>query len=73
MAKILLGICLCPAMPLSAQQPNTPSISSPLSEPWRWHAMEILSAKGVRSLTDDSQGNMWFGLNRGIMQYDGYT
>jgi signal transduction histidine kinase/DNA-binding response OmpR family regulator/ligand-binding sensor domain-containing protein len=54
------------------QQPYQPEQTSPLVEPWRWRPIDVLSAKGVRSMTDDSEGNMWFGLNRGIMKYDGY-
>lgn len=49
-----------------------PEIRDPLAETWRWHAMDMLSAKGVRSMTDDAAGNMWFGLNKGIIRYDGY-
>jgi len=72
-AHILLGICMCPGMSLKAQQPFSPSVSSPLSENWRWRSLDNLSAKGVRSMTDDAHGDMWFGLNRGVIRYDGYT
>ncbi len=50
-----------------------PDIAEPLSEIWRWHPLDILSAKGVRSMVDDEHGNMWFGLNKGIIRYDGYN
>lgn len=49
-----------------------PETSEPLAEIWRWHPIDVLSAKGVRSMADDIHGNMWFGLNRGIISYDGY-
>lgn len=54
------------------QKPFQPKQSSPLVEPWRWRPIDVLSAKGVRCMTDDSKGNMWFGLNKGVIRYDGY-
>lgn len=32
----------------------------------------MLATKGVRCMTDDIENNMWFGLDKGIMQYDGF-
>jgi signal transduction histidine kinase/DNA-binding response OmpR family regulator/ligand-binding sensor domain-containing protein len=56
-----------------AQSPYSPSISDPLTETWRWRLVENLTAKGVRCMTSDEDGNMWFGLNNGIIRYDGYN
>lgn len=67
---LLMGIL---TLPLLGQVSYEPKHTSPLSEPWRWRPIEILSAKGVRSMTDDVQGNMWFGLNKGVIRYDGYN
>jgi signal transduction histidine kinase/DNA-binding response OmpR family regulator/ligand-binding sensor domain-containing protein len=50
-----------------------PEISDPLAETWRWKSLENLSTKGVRSMIDDLDGNMWFGLSKGIVRYDGYN
>jgi signal transduction histidine kinase/DNA-binding response OmpR family regulator/ligand-binding sensor domain-containing protein len=55
-----------------AQTAYTPKPSDPLTENRRWQPLDFLSAKGVRSMTDDQHGNMWFGLDKGILKYDGY-
>ena len=55
-----------------APQPYLPQVGEPLTEIWRWHPIEVLSAKGVRSMTHDAHGHMWFGLNNGLIKYDGY-
>ncbi|HSV87613.1 MAG TPA: response regulator [Bacteroidales bacterium] len=57
---------------VTAQVPYTPTISEPLNESWRWRHIEVLSAKGIRCMIDDQHGNMWFGLDAGVMRYDGY-
>jgi signal transduction histidine kinase/DNA-binding response OmpR family regulator/ligand-binding sensor domain-containing protein len=58
---------------LKAQAPFTPEITEVLNENWRWRSMEVLAAKGVRCMADDHEGNMWFGLDKGIIRYDGYN
>lgn|GEM_PF-644492 len=57
---------------LSAQTTYKPSNSDPLYESWRWRSIDVLATKGVRCMADDPGGNMWFGLDKGIMRYDGY-
>jgi signal transduction histidine kinase/DNA-binding response OmpR family regulator/ligand-binding sensor domain-containing protein len=54
------------------QDTYIPEISEPLTETWRWKSIENLSTRGVRTMADDKDGNMWFGLNKGIARYDGY-
>ncbi len=58
---------------LLAQNPFSAQTSEPLNEVWRWRHIEGLSGKGVRSMIDDKHGNMWFGLDKGILRYDGYN
>ncbi|HSV76340.1 MAG TPA: response regulator [Bacteroidales bacterium] len=72
-AAIMLAFFYFQTGILQAQVPFTPTISEPLNESWRWRHIEALSAKGIRCMTDDQQGNMWFGLDAGIMRYDGYN
>lgn len=55
-----------------ARTPYSPHISEPLNERWRWRHIEVLSGKGVRCMIDDKHGHMWFGLDRGLMRFDGY-
>jgi signal transduction histidine kinase/DNA-binding response OmpR family regulator/ligand-binding sensor domain-containing protein len=53
------------------RQPFAPPRADPIAETWRWQPVEFLSAKGIRSMTDDQAGHMWFGLDKGILWYDG--
>jgi signal transduction histidine kinase/DNA-binding response OmpR family regulator len=56
---------------LPGQTPYVPETPEPLNESWRWRPIEVLSTKGVRCMVDDLDGNMWFGLDKGIMRYNG--
>jgi len=58
---------------LVSQVPFVPKTTFSLSEPWRWRAIDMLATKGVRCMADDNEGNMWFGLDKGIVRYDGYN
>jgi len=71
--RILLTTGFMVWMGVFAQSPYSPTISDPLAETWRWRLVENLTAKGVRCMTSDQQGNMWFGLNNGVIRYDGYN
>jgi signal transduction histidine kinase/DNA-binding response OmpR family regulator/ligand-binding sensor domain-containing protein len=57
----------------TAQHSYTPETVNPMLEPWRWKTFPQLRGKGVRCLTEDVKGAMWFGIDNGIMNYDGYT
>lgn len=55
----------------TAVQPYTPVHPDPVLEPWRWRSFPELSGLGLKCLAEDQSGNMWFGVNDGVMQYDG--
>lgn len=66
-------LLFCPgANTLYSQKPFSPEQSEPLNEVWRWRPIDVLATKGVRCMTDDAENNMWFGLDKGIMRYNGY-
>ena len=51
--------------------PYTPQYGDPFSEPWRWQQFEELSGKGCRCMTEDREGVLWFGVNGGVLKYNG--
>jgi len=55
-----------------SSRPYKPFIEDPLLESWRWTNFPELSGKGVRCLVEDDQSNMWFGVDQGLIKYDGY-
>lgn len=48
-----------------------PKYSNPFTEPWRWESFSELIGKGARCMIEDSNGSLWFGVNGGVMKYDG--
>lgn len=57
---------------LQASQPYQPEIINPLTESWRWRQFPELEGKGVSCIAEDQNGVVWFGVNDGVVQYDGY-
>lgn len=55
-----------------ASEPYKPKIANPLSESWRWKKFPELEGKGVRCLVEDQHGTVWFGVNEGVIEYNGY-
>jgi len=49
----------------------TPRFADPLTEPYRWQLIPELSGKGYRCMVEDSSGTVWFGVNGGVLSYDG--
>jgi hypothetical protein len=56
-----------------AQHSYTPELVDPLSEPWRWKEFPELVGKGVRNIVETNDGTIWFGIDKGIIKYDGRT
>ncbi len=67
----LLLLCCSPV--LFGLQQYQPTMSDPILEPWRWKHFQALSGKGVSCITSDIDGHMWFGVDQGIVHYDGYA
>jgi signal transduction histidine kinase/DNA-binding response OmpR family regulator/ligand-binding sensor domain-containing protein len=49
----------------------SPQYSNPFTEPWRWQSFPELTGKGCRCMIEDKNGYLWFGINGGVMFYDG--
>ena len=58
---------------VEAAIPYVPQSSDPIREPWRWQTFPELDGKGLQCLARGNDGVMWFGVNDGVMQYDGMT
>ncbi len=48
-----------------------PKYSNPFTEPWRWQTFPELVGKGCRTMIEDSNGSLWFGVNGGVLRYNG--
>lgn len=50
-----------------------PHLADPLPEAWRWTLFPELEGKGVRCVAQDQEGKMWFGTDKGVLEYNGYS
>ena len=66
---LLLGALI--SAQASAASSYTPETIDPISEPWRWHHVKQLDNFGVRGITQDKSGSVWFGSKHGVLRYDG--
>lgn len=71
-AGIILSLILFSA-PLFAQSSGNyiPRYSNPFTEQWRWESFPELIGKGCRCMIEDDKKVLWFGVNNGVMRYDG--
>lgn len=69
---ILLFFFLLIGANLQAQRPYLPETVNPLTERWRWKNFPELEGKGVRCITEDKTGRVWFGVDEGVLEYNGY-
>jgi ligand-binding sensor domain-containing protein len=67
----VLVVKLCLIGSVFAAEPYVPQIADPFSEGWRFRQFPELDGLGLRCMTEDSTGTMWFGLNEGVRSYDG--
>jgi len=51
----------------------TPIYPDAIKEPWRWQTFSELNGLGLQCMAVGKDGAMWFGLNDGVMRYDGLT
>ena len=54
-----------------AVQPYTPVHPDPGLESWRWRSYPELKGRGLACMTEDRDGNLWFGVDDGVVRYDG--
>lgn len=48
-----------------------PEVEDPLLETWRWTNFPELNGKGTRCIIEDKEKSVWFGVNEGVLKYDG--
>lgn len=49
----------------------TPKYSNPFTESWRWQGYSELIGKGCRTMVEEKNGTLWFGVNGGVISYNG--
>lgn len=54
-----------------ASAPFVPRPTDPLLETFRWHRIPELTEKGFRCMAEGLGGTMWFGVEKGVLSYDG--
>lgn len=73
--KVLIFACLClfnlDSTTGWAAQVYVPKKQDELDQTWRWQFFDELKGKGLRSIAQDSAGAMWFGVDDGVLHYDG--
>jgi signal transduction histidine kinase/DNA-binding response OmpR family regulator/ligand-binding sensor domain-containing protein len=65
---MLLSVYLYPS---GGGSSYSPQYSNPFTEPWRWQSFSELTGKGCRCMLEDKNKSLWFGINGGVMRYDG--
>lgn len=58
---------------LWAKKPYVPVSPDPVQEPWRWQTFPELNGLGLQCMAVGKDGVMWFGVNDGVMRYDGLS
>ena len=76
--KFRSTVCLFIALlyfPISgwALKPYEPVLGSPFGESWRWSEMDSLSSYVVRQASRAPDGNLWFAIHGGVVEYDDYA
>ena len=73
LGRIVVGGCILLALSpvLRAVQPYAPKIADPLLDPWEWQKIAELDGKTPRCMIEGKDGAMWFGVNDGVMRFDG--
>ena len=56
---------------IAGNKKYSPQFVNPFNEKWRWHSYPELIGKGCRCMTEESNGNLWFGVSGGVCRYDG--
>jgi signal transduction histidine kinase/ligand-binding sensor domain-containing protein len=64
-------LLIAPCAALRAVQPYAPRIADPFSDPGRWQKIVELEGANPRSMVEGQDGSMWFGVNAGVIRYDG--
>ncbi len=67
----LLSILIIPNYSSAHNNKFTPEYVEPINEQWRWQNFPELSGKGTRCVVEEKDGTLWFGVNGGVIKYDG--
>ena len=67
---LLLLILILPGH-LFAVRNYQPRSINPLHEHWRWKQYPEMNTRGIRCMAESPSNEMWFGVDKGVMRYDG--
>ena len=56
---------------LNAAGNYKPKIDDPMLESWRWQNFPKMNGKGFQCMFEAGDGALWFGVNEGVIRYDG--
>lgn len=59
------------SMLVFSERDYTADIDTSLPELWRWRSIPELNNAGFHCMTETPDGTLWFGVDEGILQYDG--
>jgi signal transduction histidine kinase/ligand-binding sensor domain-containing protein len=65
---VLFGGALVAHAAISEYEPTR---ADPLLESFRWHLIPELTGAGLRVMAEGPDGVMWFGVDEGVLSYDG--
>ena len=71
LAAVVSLLLLLTSCPSRAAKPYTPIQPDPVHESWRWESFPQLVGPGFRCTIEDAGGTLWFGVDSGVMRYDG--
>ncbi len=60
-------------IPCWAVRPYQPVHPDPVLESWRWRSFLELKGLGLKCMAEAKDGAMWFGVDDGVVRYDGIT
>lgn len=68
---ILLSLLLSNLLLSQTVKEYIPKYSNPFEESLRWQNYPELIGRGCRSMVEDKNGTLWFGVSGGVISYDG--
>ena len=70
---LLVVIIITHVRQARAIEEYTPKLGNAIIEPWRWQTFPKLEGSGVRCMTEGIDGSLWFGVDKGVLCYDGFN
>ena len=69
---VLISFLLIISLNTFSIESYTPEQADVFRENWRWHHLQEIDNDGIRDISQDEEGNIWFASEDGVFKYDGY-